>query len=86
MAMYCKSVPHSFSQSVLCVLQEAERVMDTFNEHLHLPVTKVDDAGARYLLPPVLSCCVSLRLHLASVIASRQFCLAAATVVHSPAA
>ena len=25
--------------------QEAERVMDTFNEHLHLPVTKVDDAG-----------------------------------------
>ena len=24
--------------------QEAEQVMDTFNNHLHLPVTKVDDS------------------------------------------
>ena len=53
-AMYFKSVPRSLGQSVLCVLQEAERVMDTFNEHLHLPVTKVDDAGERHCCP---SCC-----------------------------
>lgn len=24
--------------------QEAERVMDTYEQHLHLPVTKIDDA------------------------------------------
>ena len=54
MAMYFNSVPRSLGQSVLCVLQEAERVMDTFNEHLHLPVTKVDDAGERHCCP---SCC-----------------------------
>ena len=25
-------------------MQEAERVMDTFKNHLHLPVTKIDDS------------------------------------------
>ncbi len=26
------------------VVQEAERVMETFEKHLHLPVTKIDDS------------------------------------------
>ena len=26
------------------MLQEGERVMDTFKNHLHLPVTKIDDS------------------------------------------
>lgn len=25
-------------------MQEGERVMDTFKNHLHLPVTKIDDS------------------------------------------
>ena len=34
-----------FVDNGLLRYQEAERVMATFNQHLHLPVTKVDDAG-----------------------------------------
>ena len=30
---------------LLCLQQEAERVMDTFRNHLHLPVTKIDDSA-----------------------------------------
>ncbi len=37
-----KNLPESDSRC--CHLQEAEQVMDTFNNHLHLPVTKVDDS------------------------------------------
>ena len=33
-----------FVDNGLLRYKEGERVMDTFNEHLHLPVTKVDDA------------------------------------------
>jgi GMP synthase (glutamine-hydrolysing) len=33
-----------FVDNGLLRYQEAQRVMDTFNEHLHLPVTKIDDA------------------------------------------
>ncbi|KAI3426251.1 hypothetical protein D9Q98_008626 [Chlorella vulgaris] len=33
-----------FVDNGLLRYKEAERVMDTFNEHLHLPVTKIDDA------------------------------------------
>lgn len=36
-----------FVDNGLLRYKEAERVMDTFNEHLHLPVTKIDDAGER---------------------------------------
>lgn len=36
-----------FVDNGLLRYKEAERVMDTFNQHLHLPVTKVDDAGER---------------------------------------
>ena len=36
-----------FVDNGLLRLKEGERVMQTFNEHLHLPVTKIDDAGGR---------------------------------------
>ena len=39
-------------------VQEAERVMETFEKHLHLPVTKIDDAermlGLLKVPPPLL--------------------------------
>ena len=34
-----------FVDNGLLRFKEGERVMQTFNEHLHLPVTKIDDAG-----------------------------------------
>ena len=34
----------SWNTDVPCIVQEAERVMDTFKNHLHLPVTKIDDS------------------------------------------
>ena len=34
-----------FVDNGLLRYKEGERVMDTFNQHLHLPVTKVDDAA-----------------------------------------
>lgn len=40
-------------------VQEAERVMETFEKHLHLPVTKIDDAERMLGLlkvPPPLPC------------------------------
>lgn len=40
-----------FVDNGLLRYKEAERVMDTFNQHLHLPVTKVDDAGAAGAAP-----------------------------------
>ncbi len=54
--------------------QEAERVMDTFEKHLHLPVTKIDDAErmmsllkarARQLAP----------LHAPEAACIREFCV-----------
>jgi len=56
--------------------QEAERVMDTFEKHLHLPVTKIDDAErmmsllkarARQLAP----------LHAPEATRIREFCMSA---------
>lgn len=38
------SLQSGHEECFLVLLQEAEQVMDTFNNHLHLPVTKVDDS------------------------------------------
>ena len=40
-------------------LQEAERVMETFEKHLHLPVTKIDDSKRMLakLKVSLLMCC-----------------------------
>jgi GMP synthase (glutamine-hydrolysing) len=42
-----------FVDNGLLRYKEAERVMGTFNQHLHLPVTKVDDAGERQPRAPI---------------------------------
>lgn len=64
-----------FVDNGLLRYKEAERVMDTFQKHLHLPVTHIDDSSRMMSL---LKACTSFLLHACTpqiVLRHRRFCV-----------